>query len=202
MDTDEVLETKKISSKRSASFLLELANLKHEPASVDRFLSKFPEFFPSRRFQREKQIDRLARAGELKGHRENATPEKMARANWFILEPLQIGLRTAWGNTDQRVREWKIFQLRQHFWMDTTRDASLHYDRDDEVPPPFAFEQAMVYFLRKAELTKVCENDACPARYYFASRRSQKYCTDHCAAPAKRAAKLRWWNENRRETED
>lgn len=190
-----------IRAKRARRFLLELANLKDEPASVDRFLTGFADFFPSAGFQREKEIEYLAQAGQLKGWRENATREKLGRARWFILSELQGLLRLAWIESDARVIEWKIFELRQHFWLRTTRDFERHFNREDEVPPLTCFEQAMFYFLRNGDLAKVCKNESCPAPYYFAIRRSQKFCTDVCAGPAKRAAKLRWWNENRRFTE-
>lgn len=41
-----------------------------------------------------------------------------------------------------------------------------------------------------------CRNQECPAPYFLAKRRDQKYCSDICATPAKRASKLRWWHEN------
>jgi hypothetical protein len=33
--------------------------------------------------------------------------------------------------------------------------------------------------------------------YFIKYRREQKYCCNPCAAPAKREAKRRWWNQNR-----
>jgi|ERR1019366_2234059 hypothetical protein len=191
------LETKKIPAKRARGFVLELANLKDEPASVDRFLTRFADFFPSRRLQRKKEIEYLVQTRQLKSL--NATPEKLARArSAIILGDLQSWLRHAWTQSDARAREWKIFELRQHFWLRTTRDFDRDFNREDEVPPPFCFEQAMDYLLRNGGLAKVCKNESCPAPYYFAIRRSQKFCSDVCAGPAKRAAKLRWWNKNRR----
>lgn len=48
-----------------------------------------------------------------------------------------------------------------------------------------------------ADKMRYCQNPDCPAPYFIASRKDQLYCGDDCAAPAKRAAKLKWWNENR-----
>lgn len=43
----------------------------------------------------------------------------------------------------------------------------------------------------------VCANQHCPVPYFFSKRKDQKYCSDECAAPAKREAKRRWWSVNR-----
>jgi hypothetical protein len=51
--------------------------------------------------------------------------------------------------------------------------------------------------LRQAEHLVYCGNPECPAPYFIATRKDQRYCSDDCAAPAKRQAKLKWWNENR-----
>jgi len=51
--------------------------------------------------------------------------------------------------------------------------------------------------IRHADRFGRCRNPDCPAPYYFRGRRDQRYCSSDCASPAKRAAKLRWWNANR-----
>jgi len=51
--------------------------------------------------------------------------------------------------------------------------------------------------LMHAEHLAVCRNLECPAPYFIASRKDQRYCSQECAWPAKRAAKLKWWHENR-----
>jgi hypothetical protein len=40
---------------------------------------------------------------------------------------------------------------------------------------------------------RLCRNRACEHPFFIAGRKTQKYCSNPCAAPAKRAAKLRWW---------
>ena len=47
---------------------------------------------------------------------------------------------------------------------------------------------------------KFCKNPDCECRFYLASRKDQKFCSAECAAPAKRAAKRRWWSEHRSKT--
>lgn len=51
--------------------------------------------------------------------------------------------------------------------------------------------------LHLADRFGFCRNPSCPAPYILASRRDQLYCSDVCAGPAKKAAKLRWWHDNR-----
>jgi hypothetical protein len=51
--------------------------------------------------------------------------------------------------------------------------------------------------LMHAEHLGVCRNLECPTPYFIASRKDQRYCSQECAWPAKREAKLKWWHENR-----
>jgi hypothetical protein len=51
--------------------------------------------------------------------------------------------------------------------------------------------------LQNADRLCVCRNLECPARFFMGSRSDRKYCSDECARPAKRAAKLNWWHKNR-----
>jgi hypothetical protein len=53
--------------------------------------------------------------------------------------------------------------------------------------------------LRITDWMRVCLNPDCDARYFVAQRRSQKYCSHDCAAPAIRELKRVWWNEHGRE---
>jgi hypothetical protein len=53
-----------------------------------------------------------------------------------------------------------------------------------------------------ANSLRICRNvgfsPRCPQRYFLGRRRDQRYCSEECARPAKKAAKLKWWHENRR----
>jgi len=44
---------------------------------------------------------------------------------------------------------------------------------------------------------RICLNNDCHNRYFIAARKDQKYCSPECAEPARLAAKLKWWHENR-----
>jgi len=52
--------------------------------------------------------------------------------------------------------------------------------------------------IRHADRFGFCRNPECPAPYFFARRRDQRYCSAVCAGPAKKAAKLRWWHKHKR----
>lgn len=41
-----------------------------------------------------------------------------------------------------------------------------------------------------------CPDPDCPAPYFIAQRRSQRYCSEACAQPAQRELKRRWWREH------
>jgi len=58
------------------------------------------------------------------------------------------------------------------------------------------FEIALCYCLHSVDRLRVCQNHECNAPYFFAKRRSQKYCSDICALPAQREFKRRWWAEH------
>jgi len=42
-----------------------------------------------------------------------------------------------------------------------------------------------------------CRNAKCGAPFFLARRTDQLFCSNECAWPAKKAAKLKWWHENR-----
>ncbi len=147
------------------------------------------------------------------------SPEQQARARELMLEYPHSWLQTAWTDysaphiredvieearesRDPREREWILNQMRYQFWdwiqgpdYGTPLFPELQYRL---CPPNYRFEQAINYLRRNLSLAKLCVNRFCGTPYFLAARASQLYCTDECAAPAKKAAKLKWWNENRR----
>ena len=68
-----------------------------------------------------------------------------------------------------------------------------------EIRPTSCYTYMQILLVRDiaAGLAKVCKNKKCPAPYFVAKRRDQRYCSAKCAGPAKRAAKLKWWRGNR-----
>jgi hypothetical protein len=101
-----------------------------------------------------------------------------------------------WDQPDQRTREWGVFLL---LLLTMGEAGSRHLTLlgfPDPLPPPTLFEQALMWFVDVRDRARHCPNPDCPAPYYFAKRRSQKYCSDSCALPAQREFKRRWWAEH------
>lgn len=59
-----------------------------------------------------------------------------------------------------------------------------------------AFLQVLHRGAEIAKRMKLCRNRQCQYPFFLAGRRTEKYCTQECAKPAKRAAKLKWWNKH------
>jgi hypothetical protein len=59
------------------------------------------------------------------------------------------------------------------------------------------FPLVLLYAIEHAHLLRYCLNPKCAEPYFVARRGSQIYCSEPCAEPAKREAKLRWWHQHR-----
>jgi hypothetical protein len=68
----------------------------------------------------------------------------------------------------------------------------------DDVPRICPFEAAVYWLQVNQKLMVYCEGPTCAAPYFFREEKGQKYCSPECADPARREAKLRWWNENKK----
>jgi hypothetical protein len=69
-----------------------------------------------------------------------------------------------------------------------------------EVPEVSPFEAA-IYWLQINHTSMLhCANPLCEAPYFFKAdnAKRQTHCSPECADLARRAAKLKWWNENRK----
>lgn len=120
-------------------------------------------------------------------------------------------LRLAWNAKDLRTREWYLYKMRDGHnkmarrrrmtpdeWLQD-RQQEVNADSEANAPPPktLLVEQAIYFFQRKARRARRCANVECPAPYFFAKKRNQRYCTDDCAIPAALAVKRRWWAKHR-----
>jgi hypothetical protein len=147
--------------------------------------------------------------------------KKIHPVNWRILAKIREILVRAWDAPNQREREWYIFQARleHHFFTVyyPMRDARVAIavragaDPDSEsirrtaeeeevrISPPRVtpFEQVMYHFQRIADRARHCGNAECPAPYFFAIKKGQKYCSSKCSAPAQREQKREWWRTHR-----
>jgi hypothetical protein len=113
-------------------------------------------------------------------------------------------LRAIWREPDVRRREWLTFRVREHL-MAKTDPRFMHAEGVisgpevnliDRLPPPSPFEQVIMQLLKSADRARYCASPDCPAPYFLAKRRSQKYCSDACSKPAQSEFKRRWWAEH------
>jgi hypothetical protein len=101
-------------------------------------------------------------------------------------------IQQAWSSPDLREREWKLFLARKQIW-DLLMPAG--WEAPLSAPPRIPLEDAVLYLQSQEHRARRCANIDCPAPFFFANRKNQKFCRDECAAPAKSAAKKRWWEE-------
>jgi hypothetical protein len=129
-------------------------------------------------------------AGEL-------SKEERVWKYWLL--PLRNGIRVIWQDSDMRLRRIGVFRLLEIFLQVGDRKLSFGPVTDDTdwflslLQPPTFIEDALMQLLECPNATKVCGNAKCQTKYFFAFRRSQKYCSEPCARPAQRWAKNKWW---------
>jgi len=130
--------------------------------------------------------------------------------------------RKAWTAPDVRSADWYLFRLRHLHWETVRRvravqdaaKSSAKTDRElptipgtfdeamravsqSEPPPVTKFEAAAFYLQKNLRRALYCPNAECPAPYFFAKKKGQKFCSPECALLAQRESKRRWWNQNR-----
>ena len=176
---------------KAVEFLRELANLRDEDAAIQRFEMNWSWVF-------ENEVPAgLVNQWAIRAEEEDAaslSAKERLREYWLL--PLRASVRHLWG-CDPRSKQWGIFSILERFFGVGFRDPETgpwtttgqwHQGRD--LPTESSCEQI---FSRLSDRTSVCQNEACPARYYFPRRAGQKYCSEECAAPAQRTFKKNWW---------
>jgi len=142
----------------------------------------------------------------------------LANTHWEIVAGVQQFLRLAWEASEMREREWHIFAARSNFHNNTvympvfigklraspdvikTLDEPRNAEEERlrlSVPAFTPFEQSMHHLQRIAKRMRHCQNPECPAPYFLAQKKSQRYCCSKCSAPMQRAQKREWWRQNR-----
>jgi len=100
------------------------------------------------------------------------------------LLPLRNELREIWTERDPMAKRYAILSLAVSSW----------FVPKDGVQP---FSRLLEYLLRPNVRTAFCSNSDCLTPYFFPKGR-QKVCSEECARPLKREAKLRYWNKTGR----
>jgi hypothetical protein len=120
-------------------------------------------------------------------------------------------LNRLWAEHDARQRDWYYYRLRDaHRLMirhlEGWDEAAIWGDGDtikrlldyslQEVPALSPFEATLYWAQTNQRLMLYCASPTCAAPYFFRSEKGQKFCSPECADPARREAKLRWWNKS------
>jgi hypothetical protein len=170
-------------AKKIEGFLRELANL-HDKG-FEKFSDRYSLLRPSER------------TGETTSSFEKEVTTEEMRRDFYL--SLRERVQMVWHAPDLRRKRYGVFLTL--YWV-LLRSDILVADFLLKVPsvlllPPLGpLEMALDYLLTNADRTRFCLNPDCPAPYFFAKRRNQKYCSEDCAQRAKREAKLRWWKEH------
>jgi len=123
-------------------------------------------------------------------------------------------LARAWEATELRRFEWYTWkaQMQYEYEAAIAKHNVTHLEVDevnlpgftaaliesDEPPTIVTPVEAAIFHLRHNRRRALCcPNPDCPAPYFLASKKGQKFCSPECAKPSQRESKRRWWAENR-----
>jgi len=174
----------RISRAKAKQFFEELANLRDEPKAVARFEARFRAFLDTD--DGTNCVIQRSDSGE-----DGQSPEGMITWSYHHapLLSLREELRAIWTIKDLKVKAWRIFLFRADPTMTTT------FAAETGPPAPTPFQQAVMHLFQCAKTMSYCCNPGCTAPYFFAGRKSQKFCAGICALPSQRDHKLRWWRK-------
>jgi hypothetical protein len=169
----------KISPLQARRFLEELANVGDTELAENRFNNQYADFFPDAGYLSEITV----------------VDPGLSQGSGFVVSGsmrpllgLRDRLRQVWSEPDPGAKEWMTFLLRL--------EPSMSVDMMAVPPAPNGFQQSVIYLLKNGNRARRCENLTCTSPYFWAARKSQKFCNDGCALPAKQAAKRKWWTQN------
>jgi hypothetical protein len=177
-------------------FLVHLVNIPDLRSSGEarRFHRRFAAFLEGN------VPDELVRQWAIRVEEEDASDLSHEERYWkYWLIPVRDAVRFIWESPDLRLRQWGVFRVMEKFLLVGDRKLATGPVLDDAewflgLPQaPTLFEDALIFLLRHSHFAKVCANCDCRTKYFWAPRRSQKYCSEPCAIPAQREAKNRWW---------
>jgi hypothetical protein len=181
----------RISATRAQRFALYLANLRDDPVAAKRFEETFRDLLPIRGYEPGQfQVVK----GDSAAH-EGLNDVEFAPLPDYLWR-LREKLRLAFDSSDLRTRRWRIERLKH----DALKQLDRRFLAPDAfsltLPPPSSYERVLEYLGRWADRFRICANEFCPARYFIAPYRSQKFCGKDCSGPAQREAKRKWWADH------
>jgi hypothetical protein len=184
----------RISPQKAKTFLTALANLENLESAARRFALHYGAVF------RDELPTSLIYNWAIRGEEEGVVDLSEDQRIWkYWLVPLRDAVRFLW-TSDLRTKQWGIFRILEKFFARGVRGLAVGPVTDDvewfcanSLGPVTTCERIFTQLIQR---TSICGNFDCPAPYFFARRRSQKYCSGECAAPAQREFKRKWWSEH------
>jgi len=167
-------------NKKAARMLVEFVNTGPKTEEIDKFTTKWKQLFGLKwpggevSFLASQRIVRKYWQGKKKG-----------------IEGVQIALSL--GLRQPHFAEEGEALISPPFSVDAAGGALFLDPRDLE-------QLVWLTLLQHSRRLGVCENSDGSSwchSYFIKYRAKQKFCSDNCARPAKRAAKLKWWHEHR-----
>ena len=183
-----------------ARLLVAIANLPNDIESgVRRLESNFPYVLKDLPARVVPMYAEFPEEGESYLH--YARPKDDESKYKYLVLPLRQRLRGLWLARDRYRKLMALMRISQDFFCQgekRLRKDPLHNELDSQLDrrPRTRTETLLLRFIDLADYTRRCEALDCPAPYFVASRRSQKYCSPECARESQREFKRRWWREN------
>jgi hypothetical protein len=213
--TDEMLRTlaREMPPERAEAFLRELVNLRDEdPDSVSRFCERFLEYIPGSIDWRKESAaasnvldsvdERVLRVGQEQETREQIKHTRRDIGYWNLIKVWhwQTFLQQAWKQPTVLEREMSLnrplFLVQENFYKVCAANPPEGSESQAARRVWGRLVVALSLARRMADRMRYCVNPTCPAPYFIAKRRSQKYCSEKCTAPAQREFKAAWWKEH------
>jgi len=201
MDTLNHLAAR-ISADKAEEFLVELLNSQvtneffpGDPKRAERFFERFNDLLPKNLWFGSKPYEPIVIAAVGAG-------KQVGAACLRALRRARLFLAAAWRSPTALARE--VFLLRLialYLQIDEPQaSTSVGYNAeyaDAEVRRGIdGFCLVLIRALHVLDRMRYCLNPECPAPYFFAKKRRQKYCTEECAGAGQRELKRVWWAEH------
>lgn len=171
--------------------LKEFANLRDE--DVEKFRVKHPNFVLSANLTEEGWLEgvvhRLGGGGpRLIGGRALMVAETVRKSQPIPALRKRDVLRMIWRRDELANDYLKVLLAGSRVVFDWNRGEIVYKPEDD-------FEQALYALFRNSSRARVCGNPDCPAPYFVAGRKSERYCGEDCARVFQQEWKRNWWKQ-------
>ena len=177
-------------------FLSNLANMSDDSQAVARFETHFGPVY----LQEVPMYAVRAWASQIEQrHQDELDEVKIVRNYWLL--PLRDAVRTVWSLRDVRSKRLAVYGIvtqllspgDSRFSFAPMHNFSDFFNETLRSPTRLARILDELVDERSHHLAHKCRNPKCLSPFFFASRRSHKYCSEVCAIPAQREAKRKWW---------